>query len=117
LPRLRERLERGESRAFHIVGTDAVLVLAVGQTKDTGAVALWIECLGGRVGYRPKENSAVLTQVLRDCDAIARLADCTEIRIEAARRLPLKERLFVRHGFERTAALGKPLMRKALDHG
>jgi hypothetical protein len=110
-------LERGESRAFHIVGTDAVLVLAAGKAKDTGAVALWIESLGGNVGYRPKENAAVLAQVLRDCDAIARLAGCTEIRIEAERRLPLKERLFVRHGFSRTTVLGKPLMRKALKHG
>ena len=117
LPRLRERLESGESRAFHIVDTDAVLVLAAGKAKDTGAVALWIECLGGHVGYRAKDNARLLKTVLTDCNEIARLAGCTDIRIEAANRLPLKERLFARHGFERTTVLGKPLMRKAVDNG
>lgn len=103
--------------AFHIEGTDAVLVLAAGRAVDTGADALWIECLGGAVGYRPKDNAALLAAVLRDCDEIARMAGCTEIRIEAQQRLPLKERLFARHGFERTTALGKPLMRRAVNDG
>lgn len=116
LPNLRQRLET-ESIAVKIEGTDLALILGAGVTKDTGVVALWIEALGGSVGFRPKENRALMRRVLAECEQIARDMGCQEIRIEAQTRGALKQRLFAGFGFEPFDALGKLVMRRTISNG
>lgn len=114
LPRLQERLMADEIGAYLIAGTDAALVLSVGNALPDNARALWIESLGGSASSRPKENAALIGAVVADCEQIARLSGCSEIRIEAGNRTSLKKRLFIKFGFE-VLDLGRfVVLRKAL---
>lgn len=114
LPRLQERLMADEVGAYLIAGTDAALVLSVGTALPDNARALWIESLGGRASWKPKDNALLIDAVLNDCEQIGRLSGCSEIRIEAGNRTALKKRLFIKFGFE-VLDLGRfVVMRKAL---
>ncbi len=114
LPRLQERLMADQIGAYLIAGTDAALVLSVATALPDNAKALWIESLGGKASWKPKDNALLIEAALNDCAQIARLSGCSEIRIEAGNRTALKKRLFIKFGFE-VLDLGRfVVMRKAL---
>lgn len=98
---LRARLVDLEAVAFRIAGTEAAIVASVNTTKDNGALALWIEALGGHVGARPHEGFALLRSVIDECAQLARRFGCVELRVEGKGRLGWKERLLPKLGFER----------------
>lgn len=114
LPRLQERLMADEIGAYLIAGTDAALVLSVGNALPDSARALWVESLGGKASGNPKVNAAVIGAALAECEMIARASDCSEIRIEAGTRTGLKKRLFTKFGFEVFTFERFVVLRKAL---
>lgn len=116
-PGLRSRLERLEAVAFKIEGTKAAIVASVDTTKDSGALALWIEALGGDVGFQPHENWALLQGVVAECEQIARRFGCSEMRIEGKGRLGWKERLLPKLGFQRLELPTGICMTKVLSDG
>lgn len=114
LPDLLGRLSRGEISAYHVIGTQAAIILSIATARDSGAKGMWIESLGGTVGGSAKANRRLLGSVLRDCEMLARASHCSEIRIEAGNRTALKHRLFVAFGFEIYPVENTTVMRKAL---
>jgi hypothetical protein len=116
-PGLRERLEDLSAVAFRIDGTDAAIVASVDTTKDSGALALWIEALGGDVGLPPHKGWALLQAVIAECEQIARRFGCAEMRIEGKGRLGWKERQLPKLGFERLELPTGICMVKVLSDG
>lgn len=114
LPRLLARLASREAVAFRLKGTDAALVLSTAWTADTGKPALWIECVGGTVSNRPKDNLRIMRAVLAECEALATRFKCKELRIEGGSRAGWKLRLLPALGFERIELPSGFVMRKAL---
>lgn len=115
MPNLRERLASGIAVAFRIVGTDAALVISTGTTKDSGASALWIEGVGGNIGFRPHQNRDLIRHVVGECEALAHRLGCSEMRIEAGSRLGWKARLLPTLGFQTAHVAGATFMRKAIS--
>lgn len=114
LPRLEERLLADQVGAYLIAGTDAALILSVGNAAPDDARALWVESLGGKASLKAKENARIIKDALAECEAIARHSGCTEIRIEAGTRTGLKRRLFTKFGFEVFTFDRFVVLRKAL---
>lgn len=117
LPNLSARLLLGYAGSYAVPGTDCVVIMSAGLTRDTGVRALWIEALGGEAPLRPHDNMKAIEATMADCVDIARASRCSEIRIEANNRTALKGRLFRRFGFVPEEIYGHTVMRKALLDG
>lgn len=114
MPGMMDRLTQGHAGAYLIAGVNAAIVMSVGVSKDTHARALWIEALGGEVGFVPHRNRRLIAAVIEDAADIGRLSQCTEIRIEANTRSALKRRLFRSFGFDAVTFGTATYMRKGL---
>lgn len=114
---LRSRLEDMSAVAFRIEGTDAAIVASMSTSKDNGALALWVEDLGGAAGFRPHENWALLQKAIGECEQIARRFGAVELRIEGNGRLGWKQRLLPKLGFNRLDLPTGICMIKVLENG
>lgn len=115
LPDILPRLLANKAGAYRIDGTDAALVLSVGLTKDTDVRALWIEMLGGKVGFRPKQNLQLMHSVLLEIGLISQQSGCVEMRAELKLKRPdWRKHVLPAVGFEPVEIDGSIVMRKAL---
>lgn len=110
-PHLSEKLNSGWAGEFHISGTDAALVLSVGQTVDTNKTAVWVDDLRGKVGWRPRQNLQLMNRVLRRVAIIARALNASEIRIECETRQGWQKALLPRLGFQTIYVNQEPVYR------
>lgn len=99
LPDLAWRLEDRRALAYQIGASRAAVVITFGKAKDSGAFALWIAGVGGKLGFRPKTNLRIINQVLVDVEAMARVMCCDEIRVDSGTRMDWKRNLLPLFGF------------------
>lgn len=113
-PHLSEKLNSGWAGEFHITGTEADLVLSVGQTVDSHKRALWVDDLRGKVGWRPRDNMLRMRLVLQRCAVIAEALGASELRIECEARDGWQKTILPRLGFEAICVNQKPVYRLAV---
>ena len=116
LPRVLDRLHSGEAAAFR-VGKDAALIASISTTKDSGVMALWVEDLGGDVGFRPHENARLITDTIERLSAIASRNGCKELRIECNGRRGWKDAILPRLGFKISHLQTGDCMIKDIENG
>lgn len=106
-------LQAGGKTAYRLSGGGAGYIIAsIGTAGDTGALAVWINWVGGRAYGSPDQQMAAMRGVISDIEAVGLQLGATEAR--AAGR-PGWARVF--RGYERLPDRDGVRIRKVLKHG
>ena len=75
-------LTTGGATAYRVSGeAEGLIVLSSGQVAGTWERILWVAQVAGAVFGGPKRRLRVMRALMREVEALASLAGCTEVRI------------------------------------